>query len=56
MFSRVSVLFRHHKGADMAEYAMVAAGVILLAAAAFFALGGNISAVVSRVSGMVGGG
>lgn len=56
MFSRLPVLLKNHKGADMAEYAMVAAGVILLAAAAFFALGGNISSVVSRVSSMVGGG
>lgn len=48
-------LFKRHFGADMAEYALVAAGVIIVAAAVFFALGGKITDVIGGVIGSMGG-
>ena len=43
------------RGADFAEYALLLAGVVLVAYAGFSVLGGNIAALAQRVAGLLGG-
>ena len=44
------------RGADFAEYALLLAGVVLVAYAGFSVLGANIAALAERVAGLLGGG
>ena len=43
------------RGADFAEYALLLAGVVLVAYAGFSVLGANIAALAQRVAGLLGG-
>ena len=54
--SGLSVRLASTRGADFAEYALLLAGVVLVAYAGFSMLGGNIAALAERVAGLLGGG
>ena len=54
-FLGAGILFGQHPGADFAEYALLLAGVVLVAYAGFSVLGGNIAALAQRVAGLLGG-
>ncbi|HVX30093.1 MAG TPA: hypothetical protein VHA53_06395 [Nitrolancea sp.] len=54
-FAYIADKLQREEGQDFAEYAIILALVVLVAAAAFGTLGGNISATVGSAAGAVSG-
>jgi len=50
---RLYARIREQKGQSMAEYALIMAAIAVVAMVAYTALGGNVSTLVSNVSGQL---
>jgi Flp pilus assembly pilin Flp len=53
--NKIMSFIKSDKGATMAEYAVIAVLIIIIAIAAWTLLGQNITAAVNRIAGAVGG-
>ena len=53
--NKIMSFIKSDKGATMAEYAVIAVLIIIIAIAAWTLLGQNITAAVQRIAGAVGG-
>jgi len=53
--NKIMSFIKSDKGATMAEYAVIAVLIIIVAILAWTALGENITAAVEKIAGAVGG-